>query len=242
MEAEECMNRTRFLAAFAALFPCFSQGAVVVVATNYRTGTAGNGLTNPIVFNGALAPAGAGTVAVGIFGATDADIRAVGGNPAAWAAVAATFQQFGTSARIGDGAGASPGQPGLFQITPEANVTGTNFSGKNVYVAIGSGATLAASSLFVVFKSDTTFADEPTPSVSAFLADVATGQLPAGMFLLGRLTAPQVYYTTGPLANQALTGITDCGLNASELCPIPEPTAGLLAVLGLGFGFARRRR
>jgi hypothetical protein len=210
------MKHITLLALVAAFVPCLSQAAVNVVTRNFATGAAAN-TTNPVTFNGALLPAGTGIVAVGLFGAgdaaADAAISAVGNNPAAWATVAATFQQFGASATIGTGSGAAPGQPGLFQITPGANVAGTPFSGKNVYVAIGNGATLAASQQWVVFKSTTTFADEPTPSVNAFLTDAAAGTPPAGTFLAGSLSPDtSAWYTTGPLANVQISSMGAAGV------------------------------
>lgn len=227
------MKHIKLLGFVAVLVPCLSQAAVNAITKNYGTGALA-ATTNPIIINGALATPGTGTVAVGIFGSTDAQISAVGDSPVAWAAVAATFQQFGASAPIGTGAGAAPGFAGLFQITPGANVAGTTYSGKNVYVAIGNGASLATSTFYAVFKSTTTFADEPIPSVNAWLTDTAVGADPAGTLLLGSWLPGQVWYPTGIFAGLSLTGLDTAG--------VPEPTTALLGLLSLGFGLVRRRR
>jgi hypothetical protein len=234
------MKHIKLLTLVAAFVPCLSPAAVNVVTNNFATGTGGP-RTNPLTnyLGTTLLPAGSGIVAVGFFpgdpAVVDAAITAVGDNVAAWGTIAATFQMFGASATIGTGSGAAPGQPGLFGITPGAQVAGTPFSGKNVYVAIGSGATLAASTQYAVFKSTTTFADEPTPSVNAFLSDPAVGTPPAGTFLLGQLSAgTSAWFTTGPLANVQMSSI--------RLDGVPEPTVALLGALGLGIGFIRRRR
>jgi hypothetical protein len=232
------MKHIKLLALAAVLLPSLGH-ASNVIATNFGTG-ANAATSNPIIFSGAVAPAGAGIVAVGLFGAgdaaADAAITAAAGNPAAWATVAGTFSQFGASATVGSGAGAAPGTAGLFSVTPgQAVLAGSPFDGKNVYVAIGNAATLAGSSQVVVFKSTSTFALDPTPSVNAFLRDAAVGQDPAGTFLLGALGPGQVWYQTGPLAGQTITGVIGAVI-------IPEPATALLGMLSLGFGLVRRRR
>jgi hypothetical protein len=228
------MKHIKLLALAAVLLPSLGH-ASNVIATNFGTG-ANAATSNPIIFSDAVAPAGAGIVAVGLFGSTDAQITAAAGNPAAWATVAGTFSQFGASATVGSGAGAAPGTAGLFSVTPgQAVLAGSPFDGKNVYVAIGNAATLAGSSQVVVFKSTSTFALDPTPSVNAFLRDAAVGQDPAGTFLLGALGPGQVWYQTGPLAGQTITGVIGAVI-------IPEPATALLGMLSLGFGLVRRRR
>jgi hypothetical protein len=226
------MRLFRFLAFFAFLFPCLS-GAATVSSTNFGVGVFFNP-TNPILWGGIPAPAGHGTIVLGHFGSTtDAQIKAAEGNPAAWAVVAATFEQFGNSVTMGTGVN---GIRGLFRTLQNVPIVpGSGFSGRRVYVAIGSGSTLLDSDQVVVFKSAGAIFSEPIP-FEAPLTDSGVGSGPPGELLLGALGPAQVHYATTPasLAGRSLTGI-----NAAL---IPEPTIVNLGILAFSFGILCRRR
>jgi hypothetical protein len=223
------VNQTRLLALIATLIPGLSPAAVIVVTANFGTGPTIT-LTKPITFDGVLAPPHLGTVAVGYFGSTDAQISAAAHNPAAWQAVAGSFQPFGASVTMGNG---TPNLAGVFSATPGAQVGGTAFEGRNVYVVVGNASSLSASSFVVVFKSDSTFLAEPTPGVIAFLRDVAPGQGPAGTLVLGNFGPARVWYASGPFAGESLSAV--------EASFVPEPAAAVLAGFSLTLGLIRRR-
>jgi hypothetical protein len=187
--------------------------------------------TNPIVWNGVLAPVGQGTVAIGHFGAiTDAQIRAAEGNRLNWALVGASFEPWGETVRMGQGLAAT-GNAGLFHTSFTADVAGTGFLGKPVYVVVGNGSTLLGSDLVVVFKSTFTFQDfPPRPEIQANLIDELAGEL-----LLGNLGPAQVYYTA---PGHFLNGLPLTGIHPAQ---VPEPASALLAALGFGIACMPRR-
>lgn len=230
------MKKIALLTVLLSLTGVTAQGSAVI-AKNFATG-AENTTSNPITFTDilpgdTLAPAGAGIVAVGVFGVTDAAITAGVDSRDAWTAVAASFQQFGSSVTVGTGAGNTAG---LFQLTPSAEVNASSpFSGKNVYVAIGNGSTLAESSQVVVFKSNALFASDPTPSVDSFLTDTNAEGAIGGSLILGNFGEGKAWYSSGPLNGAVVSGIIAAPV-------VPEPTLATLAALGLGMMGVRRRR
>ena len=193
----------------------------------------------PLPLAGALLPAGSGIVAVGFFAGRPRRRTLRSPPPGTIWRLGPQSQPPSKCSELPPRLAPAPARLRVnlvcSRLHQAANVAGTPFSGKNVYVAIGSGATLAASQQWVVFKSTTTFADEPTPSVNAFLTDPAAGTPPAGTCLAGALsTTTSAWYTTGPLANIQMSSVVAAG--------VPEPTVALLGALGLGIGFIRRRR
>lgn len=216
--------------AFVAL-PLLTAQASNTVVTNFTTVAATKPNAHPVMLaDGAtLIPSGSGTVATGFFSLADGAITAIS-TPAAWTTALGSFQQFGTTGTVG---GASAlNNAGLYKLTAgQANLAGSAFDGKNIYTVIGNGASLAASTQVLVFKSTSTFAVDPTPEgTGPFL-----GTPPAGSLLLGSFGTPGAFYPAGLMAN-----ITSTPAVAVNL--VPEPATALLGVLSLGFGFIRRRR
>ncbi|MGI8602195.1 MAG: PEP-CTERM sorting domain-containing protein [Verrucomicrobiales bacterium] len=209
-----------------------------VIATNFVQGPTNTGLSHPLIsaVSSTLLPNGSGTLAVGFFNVPDGVLDAIDSIPAgpgrraAWQSAITQFVQFGTSATVG---GAAAGNtPGLYKFTVgTAVVPGSTFESKNIYTVVGTGNTLAGSDEGLIFKADTPFATDPTPSANADFV----GTPPAGTLLVGALEGgTQAFYATGPLGGQQLT--------AARLAAIPEPTALCISMLGFaGLVFRRRR-
>ncbi len=201
-----------------------------VIFTNFSTATKSD--THAVTLStGTLLPAGANSiVAVGFF-SSDAVLNLVQSTPtqASWTAALAAFTQFGTATTVGTGAGNTAG---LYkQTTGAAVVDGASaFQGKNIYTIVGNAPTLAGSTEVLVVKSNAQFAVDPTPSANAdFVAAASTVMVGS---LAGQTSIP---YNSGTMAGVSM-------ITAQMVNLVPEPTAGLLGLIGLAFGGFRRRR
>ena len=113
---------------------------------------------------------------------------------------------------------------GQFSFSGNVNPTGTDFSGDNIYLAIGFGGTsLATSTELFIYKFNTTFgtADSGAP------INLVLGAGDIGTTLHGtEVTTPET--ANGRFRTAAITAV-------------PEPSAALLGALG-ALGLLRRRR
>lgn len=169
--------------------------------------------------------AGAGFVSFGVFsGLTDAQIAAA----TTPATLTSAYRQFGLG-----GTFTAPGltaNRSTFSRAENAPVGGTQFANQLMYVFVGNGASLAASTEFLILK--TAFAFDPArdaiPTAETLTINTANTSV-----LIGTLVAD--VRTTGT-DSSATPGWRTAALNA-----IPEPSTMLLGALG-ALGLLRRRR
>lgn len=175
--------------------------------------------------------ANSGFIQVGTFGAlTDAQLgAAVAAGGASFAGLIADFQAFGASTKFGAGFDIA----GLYSLAPSAGIlAGDSKIGKNVYVVIGNGATLASSTEVAIYKDNDAFAaDAPLFSAKAYPTDLADNAAIDAAFVVGNLGAAQV--------NIAGVGSFN-PIQLTAVGAIPEPSVALLGLMGVGL--IRRRR
>lgn len=159
----------------------------------------------------------AGTLVTG-FGAIGI-LSEAGINGASTTFAGLNLQIFGT----GQGA-VTTSTSGQFSFSGNVNPTGTNFSGRNIYLIVGfGGASLALSNELFIYKFDTGFgtADSGTP------INLVLGNGNIGTTLLGsEVGSPETL--AGRFRSTAITAV-------------PEPSAALLGAFGV-LGLLRRRR
>lgn len=233
--------------AVSAILASTGFGAVYNVTTgtlSTSNGIAPTGLSenNPSgtalagTFSGYQAPTTAGIVAYGVFGTfagpgntglfsslSDSAISA-----ASPATLVSAFQQFGVAGTF-NVAGPSASK-GVFTRNTSTTVTGSVFSGLNIYAFVGSGSTFANSATngeLLVLKSATLFtnAQDAIPTAQIVTLSTATTTLLYGVNLAD-------VRTTGTDASVTL-GWGTVG--------VPEPSAALLGAIG-ALGLLRRRR
>lgn len=187
-------------------------------AQNNPTGAALSG-----TFTGFQSPGTPGVVAFGIFSSlTDTQISEV----ASLSTLVSNFVQFGASGAFN--AAGPTGQKGLFTRNTSATVTGSQFSGKNIYVFAGNGSSFATSTELLVLRSTTLFADSQDAIPTAQTVTLT----PAAATLLFGVNIADIRTTT-----------TDASVTPGwgTAVAIPEPTAALLGAFG-ALGLLRRRR
>lgn len=209
-------------------------GAVYNVTTG--TATTSNGIAssngaqnNPSgsalvgTFTGFQSPGTPGIVAFGIFSSlSDSQITAV----TSLSTLVSSFVQFGASGAFN--AAGPTGQKGLFTRNTSATVTGSQFSGKNIYVLAGNGSSFATSSELLVLRSTTLFTDGQDAIPTAQTVTLT----PASASLLFGVNIADVRTTTAD-------GSVTPGWGTAVA--IPEPSAALLGAVG-ALGLLRRRR
>lgn len=183
-------------------------------------------------FTGYQSPGNPGTVAYGVFGTfagpgntglfsslSDSAISA-----ASASTLVSAFQQFGVSGAF-NVAGPSASK-GVFTRNTSTTVTGSVFSGLNIYAFVGSGTTFANSTGLLVLKSAALFTD-------------AQDAIPTAQIVtLSNLTTTLLYGVN--LADVRTTG-TDASATPGWGTAVPEPSAALLGAIGV-LGLLRRRR
>jgi hypothetical protein len=194
-----------------------ASGVVDSFGRAFRSGTvAGDAFTGA---SGGVS-AGPGVVSVGIF-STDS-LSTVSSS----AQLISLFTNFGGVTNTFAAAGAT-GNRGVFSLSTSLLVEGSQFAGKNMYFFAGNGTTLANSTEFLVFKSNTLFnvADDSSPTAVSVTFRPDQGTLLFGLSL-----------------GDVKTASTDASVTAGwQLVAIPEPSAALLGVFG-ALGLLRRRR
>lgn len=227
--------KTNILSLFCAIVTCSSLSAATYIFNNgsaasangiidstgraFRSGTTvGQSLTASGT-HGNWTSAGPGVLSVGFF--TTDNLSTLSPTN-----LVAAFTSFGAVGTFGAG---PSGQRGTFSLSPAAvNITGSIFSGKNMYFFAGNGSTFANSTEFLVLKSSTQWAnandDIPTATTIGFT--------PGNTTLLFGTSVANV-----PTTN------TDSTTNAGwkMAAAVPEPSAALLGALG-ALGLLRRRR
>ena len=174
--------------------------------------------------NGYQSPGSAGVVAFGIFSSLS-DAQITGAAISALSTLSSNFNIFGSAGTF-NAAGAF-GTMGVFARSTSATVTGSIFSGKNIYAFAGNGSTFANSTELLVLKSASLFSDaqDAIPTAQAVTLTTANTELLFG------LKALSVKTTTAD--SSATPGWNTAG--------VPEPSAALLGALG-ALGLLRRRR
>lgn len=226
--------KSTILAGLAMSFGLSSSYGAIYNVLNGTTATA-NGIapsglvSNPAApaaggaFTGFFSPTNPGVYGFGFFGLTDTNIT----NATSLTDIVTAFTIFGVTDTF-NGGGAPTNQRGLFAHSQSGTVTGSSFSGKNIYLLVGNGATFGASSQLLVLKNSSTFTDAqdsvPTPQNITFSTATST-------LLFGRNLAD--VKTTG--ADATVTP----GWGTATV--IPEPSAALLGAVG-ALGLLRRRR
>lgn len=174
-------------------------------------------------FTGFFSPTNPGVYGFGIFGTTDGAITAA----TSLSSIVNAFTIFGTTDTFNTG-GAPTNQRGLFAHSQNAVVTGSSFSGKNIYLLVGNGASFGASTQLLVLKNSALFTDaqDAVPTAQNITFSTATATL-----LFGR-----------NLADVKTTG-TDASVTPGwgTATAVPEPSAALLGAVG-ALGLLRRRR
>ena len=201
------------------------------VATSNGIAPSGLQLSNPSLAaagnytNGYQSPGSAGIVAFGIFSSLS-DAQITGAVTTGLSTLYDNFNIFGSSGTF-NAAGAF-GTMGVFTRNTGATVTGSIFSGKNIYAFAGNGSTFANSSELLVLKSSSFFTDAQDAAPTAQTVTLTT----ANTELLFGLKALSVKTTT---ADSSAT------LGWNTAIAVPEPSAALLGALG-ALGLLRRRR
>jgi hypothetical protein len=194
--------------------------AASITVTNFRSGD-----TNLVAdSSNTLIPFESGYVAIGVFSADDAQLRAWAG-ALQGAEIANAFVQFSNNVSVGFN-----NFGGIYQTVINGAISaGDSFAGMNVYTVVGNGSSLGGSSELLVFKHNHVFMADPSPTANTVLA-------------LG----------LEPTAGETIIGIA--GENTASLGPIvdkptfqtavvvPEPSSVLLLLSGFGAFLFRRRR
>ncbi len=192
-----------------------------IAATGLVTDPSGPAATG--TFTGFYSTTNPGVYAFGYFGVTDAEITAATN----LSSIVSAFVQFGTTDTFNAG-GAPTNARGLFAHSQSATVTGTGFSGKNIYLLVGNGASFGASSELLVLKNTSTFSD-------------AQDAIPTAQNISFTTTTASVKFGVN-IADLKTTGAdtsTTAGWGTAKV--VPEPSAALLGAVG-ALGLLRRRR
>jgi hypothetical protein len=239
------MKALKITSLIASLILGSSVFATNIVVTNFSTTTPAD--SHPTYAGGSLIPSGSGIVLAGVFSVLPTFASKTSISQSELATLIGAFQTFGTAAvpntalssasRAFGGtqvnlSGTFP-KDGLFKVTYASNPPSAADAlvGRDIYVLLGNGATIATSTAVALVKSGTIQA----PAVTS-----ATSNIGAAMnadFLLGQLGSTSVIYSapaTGALVGQSLTA-----LNFATV--VPEPSSLLALVCG-GLGLYRRRR
>lgn len=174
-------------------------------------------------FTGYFNPTNPGVYGFGYFSITDTQItQALSLNT-----ITGAFTLFGITDTFNTG-GAPTNQRGLFAHSQSATVTGTGYSGKNIYLLVGNGTSFATSTELLVLKNSSTFTDaqDAVPTAQNINFNTTTSTLLFGVNLAD-------VKTTG-----ADTSVTP---GWGTAIAVPEPSAALLGALG-ALGLLRRRR
>lgn len=174
-------------------------------------------------FTGYFNPTNPGVYGFGYFNVTDSEIT----NALTLGSIVSNFVIFGVTDTFNSG-GAPTNQRGLFAHSQSSTVTGTDFSGKNIYLLVGNGSTFGNSTELLVLKNQSLFTDaqDQVPTAQNITFSTATSSLLFGVNLVD-------VKTTGTDAS-----VTP-GWGTANL--IPEPSAALLGAIG-ALGLLRRRR
>lgn len=175
-------------------------------------------------FTGFFSPTNPGVYTFGYFNVTDSDIT----NALSLSTIVGAFVQFGATTDTFNAGGAPTNQRGLFAHSQSATVTGSGFSGKNIYLLVGNGSSFNDSTELLVLKNQALFTDaqDAVPTAQNITFSTATSTLLFGVNLAD-------VRTTG--SDSSVTP----GWGTASL--IPEPSAALLGAIG-ALGLLRRRR
>ncbi|HUF62815.1 MAG TPA: PEP-CTERM sorting domain-containing protein [Verrucomicrobiales bacterium] len=204
------------LAALVALTGV-SFGASITV-TNFRSAN-----TNLVAdSSNTLIPNNSGYVAIGVFGADDAQLR-TWASSLQGAEIANAFVQFSNNVSVGFN-----NFGGIYQTVISGAISaGDSFAGQNVYTVIGNSSSLAGSSELLVFKHNHVFMADPSPTANTVLMlDAEAGEAIIG--ISGENTA-----SLGPVIDQP---------TFQTVTVIPEPSSILLLLSGAGAFLLRRKR
>lgn len=163
--------------------------------------------------------AGPGIVSVGIF-STDVFTGFTS------AQFVSAFTNFGNIEGVFN-IGGSGGNRGVFSLSTVAQVAGSAFAGKSMYLFSGNGSSFATSTDFLVYKSNTLFAalDDNNPA-------------PIDVFITP-LTGSVLFGTT--VTDMKTTSSDTTVTPGFKMAAVPEPSAALMGMISV-LGFLRRRR
>ena len=164
--------------------------------------------------------AGPGVVATGIF-STDALAASTSSQ------LIAAFTNFG-STTVPFSAVGTNGNRGVFSLGTAGTVAGSTFAGKNIYIFAGNATTLASSTQFFVFKTNSLFAaaDDNSPTSVEYIFNPASGT---------------VLFGTAVADMKTTSGDSTVTPGFQMATAVPEPSAVLLGAIG-ALGLLRRRR
>ncbi|BDS06132.1 hypothetical protein NT6N_11720 [Oceaniferula spumae] len=200
-----------------------AQGATYTVG-NSSLGFDANGVTDNA---GNLLSGSQGSAAFGFFD-SDADVTTA---TSAADLLDASWHIFGDSESNFNASTPPVNSQGLFQSQGSEVADLSDFSDQSIYLVIGKGATLAASTEFLVYKFNETFgsaSEEPINSTLTFDADTIT----IANLLVGGIG--------GDRAVSPLDPTPQASFFTAELVPEPSSTA-LLGLGGLALILRRRR-
>lgn len=190
------------------------------------TGLLSDPTGTPVVgtFTGFFNTTNPGVYTFGYFNITDTAITGA----ATLSTLVNAFVQFGTVTDTFNSGGAPTNQRGLFAHSQTATVTGSSFSGKNIYLLVGNGTTFGNSTEMLVLKNSALFTDaqDAVPTAQNITFSTSTSTLLFGV----------------NLADVKTTG-TDTSVTAGwgTAVPVPEASTSLLGAIG-ALALLRRRR
>ncbi len=162
-----------------------------------------------------------GTVRLGSFGFSDAEVRSAFERQAPQEVMAA-FSQFGHSVAVN-----FDGLPGLYQSTIQDTISSDHsLLGESIYTVITDTPSLETAAEWLVFRHDQVFLEDPLPNQPALLNATTPGELLVGLF--GNRTA-----TVGQIIDGSVFGL---------VMVIPEPSASVLLLLSIMLAIVPRRR
>ena len=221
------MKTYKIILATAVALCSWVNGAVVIASNDPGGAAIQAGETRAFFDQSGTALSG-GYVGIGAF-STLPDFTADDG-----VAVESLFNQLGNAGSFNYTI-AGTGVPGIFSHSASEPIIeggqGAEFIGQNIFVVIGNGASIGASSELFVLDSGKTFgADNPS-----FNETIDFNGATPGTILFGRDD-----FSGGELETSAGNfGSSDQSYQTAQL--VPEPSVALLGLLG-GLGLLRRRR